>query len=112
MSAGTGNYTVKERGRNGIIDVQRDSIIRVFKRLGRDATDVIPLSRVRSVDHDSQFGGDVVTLKTADAKDKWKTGGDKESTAMANEIERYSDELLAGRRCLTVGAYSTEGKSS
>ena len=84
-----GKFTVKEDGNNGSVEVNADEIVRTHKRrLGRDDKVRIPMRTVSSVDHDSQLGGDVVTVKTPGAVYAWKLSDD-EAKQLTAEIKAY-----------------------
>ena len=82
------NYEIMEDGTNGTVQVLPGWIVRTYKNLGSaDHQLQIPIGIVKSVDHDRQMGGDVVTVKTDDAVFKWKLG-DTDAALLTAELSK------------------------
>lgn len=83
-----GNYTVREDGKNGQVEVQPTVIVRtVKKRLGRDDQEMIPMKAVTSAAHNrKRVGTDVVTLHTAGKTFEWKIANSAKAQEMVAEI--------------------------
>jgi hypothetical protein len=83
-----GNYTVREDGKNGSVEVTATMITRtIAKRLGRDDKEMIPMKAISSARHDrKRVGTDVVTLHTSGKVFEWKIAKSDQAEAMVAEI--------------------------
>jgi hypothetical protein len=81
------SYTVKEAGRNGVVELQGQRIVRTFRKtFGRNDVQSIPVASVTHVDVDRRtFGSDVITVHVGVREFVWKT----------TQAEELADRILA-----------------
>ena len=80
-------YTIREKGKNGTLEITSDFLIRTIKkRLGKDDRETIPIRAISSVRHDRK------RMKTADVQVvtsgqvwEWKVKNAEEFVAELNQ---------------------------
>ena len=76
-------YTVREDGKNGTVEVLPDRIVRTFKKLiGKDDVNTIPIKAVTSIHHDRKtLGTDLVRIQVGMVTYEWKVKGAEQMVA-------------------------------
>jgi len=80
-------YTVREEGKNGTVEVLPDRIVRTFKKLiGKDDVNTIPIKAVTSIHHDRKtLGTDLVRIQVGTVTYEWKV---KDAEQMVAEVQQ------------------------
>jgi len=80
-------YTVREEGKNGTVEVLPDRIVRTFKKLiGKDDVNTIPIKAVTSIHHDRKtLGTDLVRIQVGMVTYEWKV---KDAEQMVAEVQQ------------------------
>ena len=80
-------YTVREEGKNGTVEVLPDRIVRTFKKLiGKDDVNTIPIKAVTSIHHDRKtLGTDLVRIQVGTVTYEWKV---KDAEQMVAEVQK------------------------
>lgn len=80
-------YTVREDGKNGTVEVLPDRIVRTFKKLiGKDDVNTIPMKAVTSIHHDRKtLGTDIVRIQVGTVAYEWKV---KDAEQMVAEVQK------------------------
>ena len=80
-------YTVREEGKNGTVEVLPDRIVRTFKKLiGKDDVNTIPIKAVTSIHHDRKtLGTDLVRIQGGMVTYEWKV---KDAEQMVAEVQQ------------------------
>jgi len=76
-------YTVREEGKNGTVEVLPDRIVRTFKKLiGKNDVNTIPIKAVTSIHHDRKtLGTDLVRIQVGTVTYEWKVKGAEQMVA-------------------------------
>lgn len=69
-----GTYAIREEGKNGSVEIQKDRIVRTRKKhVGKDDIQTIPIAAITGVSHDRKtVGTDQVHLQVGSVTYQWK----------------------------------------
>lgn len=83
-----GEYTIREEGRNGTVEVFADRIVRTRKKhLGKDDVQTIPMKAVTAVSHDRKtLGADEVKVQVGSVSYEWKA---KDAERLVAELHQH-----------------------